>query len=319
MGWTVVAVAGGVVAGPFLLPLPELETVPPKRLAGANDHFVALEGIDVRYRTAGTGPYTFLLLHGFGASSRSWDPIIQRLSALGRVVAFDRVGFGLTERPLEWKGESPYMGGAQVNLTLDLMEELAIGRAIVIGHSAGAETAVGLAMKHPERVSGLVLESPALHRGPGPLVRSMAATRQGQRILRFAGRKAAARIEEILRSAYHDPSLVTEQTLEGYLEPLRADDWDVGLAMLTAASRLGSTRQGVARLRIPILLVTGEDDTWVPATDTSALAARMPSADLAIIPGCGHVAHEECPDGFVEAVIDWLEGRDDAAPTSGDR
>jgi pimeloyl-ACP methyl ester carboxylesterase len=314
MGWTALALAGGVVAGPFLLPLPELETVPPRRLAGRDDHFASLVGLDVRYRSVGAGANTYLLLHGFGASSRSWDPVMERLSSRGRVVAFDRVGFGLTERPLEWKGQNPYGGTAQVELAFALMEELAIDRAVVIGHSAGAETAVGLAVAHRERISGLVLESPALDRGPGPVVRSLSTTPQGQRIIRFVGRKAADRLEEILRAAYHDPSRISDQTLEGYRESLRADGWDVGLALFTAAQRLGSSRQALRRLRIPILFVSGDDDTWVPTADTTALAAAVTSADLAIVSGCGHVAHEECPDRFVTALTDWLERLDAKHP-----
>jgi pimeloyl-ACP methyl ester carboxylesterase len=60
---------------------------------------------------------------------------------------------------------------------------------------------------------------------------------------------------------------------------------------------------------VPLLIVTGDDDTWVPTEDTIALAESVPAADLAVLEACGHVAHEECPDRFAEIVGDWMAGQ----------
>lgn len=306
VGWTAAAVAALLLVGPFLLPLPELEdTVPPEELASADDRFAEVGGIRVRYRDSGSGDPTFLLLHGFGSHADSWGPVIADLAAAGRVVAFDRVGFGLTERPMEWSGAHPYGGPAQVDLTLGLMDELGVEEAVVVGHSAGGGVATALALDHPERVSGLVLEAPALGAAQGGVARFLLATPQGERIARFVGRRTAGRIDELLASAYHDPARITTAMVAAYERPLRAENWDRGLAFFTAAPPLDPVEERVSRLEMPVLVVTGDDDTWVATDETVALAGEIPGAELVVVPGCGHVVHEECPEAFLDAVGEW--------------
>lgn len=297
-----------LVIGPFLLPLPELDTMSPQQLAGPDDHFASIAGVEVRYRDSGSSGEAFLLLHGFGANSRSWVSVMDQLGRHGRAVAFDRIGFGLTERPLEWDGPNPYGTDAQVDLAIGIMDRLGIDKATVVGHSAGAEVATLLALDHPDRVSGLVLESPALGSGPGSVARALIATPQGQRIVRFTARRAVDRIDELLESAYHDPDRITDEILEGYLQAVEADDWDKGLAMFSAAPRPGDLRDRLDQVGVPLLFVTGGDDTWVPTEETVQLANRLAAADLDVIPECGHVAHEECPAAFMHAITNWLGG-----------
>jgi alpha-beta hydrolase superfamily lysophospholipase len=112
--WSRAVVFVLVLVGPFLLRLPPLaDTVPPTELAQPGDRFIEVNGIELRYRMAGGGEPVFVLLHGFGANAASWTPVIDELGSLGRVAAFDRVGFGLTERPLQWQGLDPYGGTAR--------------------------------------------------------------------------------------------------------------------------------------------------------------------------------------------------------------
>lgn len=306
VGWVAAGLAVLMLVGPFLLPLPGLDTVPPEALAEPEDRFVTIDGSSVRYRTAGEGDPTFVLFHGFGASSRSWDFVFDGLAEVGRVVAFDRVGFGLTERPTAWKGESPYGGPAQVELTLGLMDAPVIDRGVLIAHSAGAETAVAFALDHPDRVTALVLESPSLGSGGPAILRALASTPQGRRVVRFAGRRSSGRIEQLLASAYHDPARVTLEILEGYRQPFSADDWDVGLAHFVAAPRLAGLEGRMGDLDMPLLILTGGNDTWIPTRDTIELAEGLAAADLVVVPECGHVAHEECTAEFLDAVLGWL-------------
>ena len=309
IAWSATALAGLLLIVPFLLPLPDLETVPPRELADPEDRFVKLNGIEVRYREAGSGESVYLLLHGFGASARSWDPVLEGLASQGRVVAFDRVGFGLTERPMEWDGDSPYGSPAQVGLAISLLDKLNIGEAIVIGHSAGAEIGAALALDHSDRVTALVLESPALDSGPGGLARLLLATPQGERVVRFVGRRAADRVDQLLQSAYHDPTRITEDILGGYRQPFGAHAWDIGLAHLAAAPHLDSIRDRLAELSQPLLVITGGEDTWVPTDVTVELAGGLPESELVVIPDCGHVSHEECPGSYLEAVSRWVVTR----------
>jgi pimeloyl-ACP methyl ester carboxylesterase len=107
-----------------------------------------------------------VLLHGFGASVFSWREVIQPLSRHGRVVALDGPGFGLTERADPTRTPyNPYTVEGEAILILRLMKTLNISKAVFIGHSAGACTALYIASKHPETVEALVLIAPAWRMG----------------------------------------------------------------------------------------------------------------------------------------------------------
>jgi alpha-beta hydrolase superfamily lysophospholipase len=119
-----------LLIGPFLVPVPPLEnTVPAKSLKDADSLFIEVNGVDVHYKKFGEGEPVFILLHGFGASLFSWREVTEPLAEFGTVIAYDRPAFGLTERPMEWDGESPYSQDAQVELVVGLMDALGIEQA----------------------------------------------------------------------------------------------------------------------------------------------------------------------------------------------
>jgi len=297
--------------GPLLVPVPPLEgTVPPEQLADPDSRFVEVNGITVHYKIAGSGEPVFLLLHGFGASTFSWREVMGPLAEMGTVVAFDRPGFGLTQRPMpdEWEGVNPYSPEAQANLTVGLMDALGIERAILVGNSAGGTVALQTALTYPERVAGLVLVDAAVYVGGGTpgWLRPLLNTPQ----MRHLGPLIARRIQDwgvdFARSAWHDPSRITPEVWEGYNRPLRAQNWDRALWEVTRASRPLGLEKRLGEVRVPVLVVTGDDDRIVPTEQSIRLAGEIAGAQLAVIPECGHVPQEECPGPFLEALEAFL-------------
>ena len=72
------------------------------------------------------------------------------------------------------------------------------------------------------------------------------------------------------------------------------------------ASRSHNLAERLAEIRMPCLVITGEDDRIVPADQSIRLADELPDAELVVIPDCGHIPHEECPESFLQAVTDFL-------------
>jgi pimeloyl-ACP methyl ester carboxylesterase len=62
-------------------------------------------------------------------------------------------------------------------------------------------------------------------------------------------------------------------------------------------------------LKMPVLVITGDDDQIIPADLSARLSAEIPGARLAVIPACGHLPQEECPQPFLKAVDDFLAAR----------
>jgi pimeloyl-ACP methyl ester carboxylesterase len=112
-----------VVCGPFLVPVHPYQGASPYDLADKDSKFIYVRGIWLHYKEYGQGKQLFLLLHGFGSSTFTWDRIAPNLARLGTVVSYDRPGFGLSQRPLKdsWPGYDPYDATEQAELAVDLI------------------------------------------------------------------------------------------------------------------------------------------------------------------------------------------------------
>ncbi len=300
-----------LLLGPLIVPVPGLEdTVPPEQLARGNDRFVEFDDVTVHYVTsgAGEGQPAFVLLHGFGAWTYSYEAILGELGEVAFTMAYDRPPFGLTTRPLpgERAGPDPYARTQQVDLVIRMLDDQGIGRAVLVGHSAGGDLATAVALEHPERVAGLVLEDAAILTGEadlGGVLRALGRTPQMRRVGRLVARALADRDEEFLERAWVDAEAIPDGTLSAYRLPLRAEHWDVGLWEYTTADHGEDVADRLSDLRVPTLVMTGDQDAVVPPADAERIAERIPDARIAVIPDCGHIPHEERPEEFLQEVL----------------
>lgn len=294
---------------PFLIPVPPLEnTVTVEMLTDEDSKFVDVSGVNVHYKTYGGGQKTFILLHGFGASIFSWREVTVPLAEFGTVIAYDRPAFGLTERPLAWEGESPYSQDAQVELVIGLMDVLGIEKATLVGNSAGGTIAMLTALQYPERIENLILVDPAVYAGGGApaWIRPLLGTPQMDHVGPLIARQLQAQGTEFLKTAWHDPNKITPEIFKGYQEPLQVENWDKALWELTVSSRESGLSERLGEFKLPVLVITGDDDRIVPTEQSLQLAGEIPNAKLAVIPQCGHLPHEECPSDFMQAVKIFL-------------
>lgn len=297
-----------VLVGPFLVPIPELTgAVEPRQLAGPNSRFVQIGEIEVHYEEQGAGSPALVLLHGFAASTFSWREVMAPLAQQGRVVAYDRPAFGLTERPQEWGEANPYSSAYQPELLVGLLDELGIERAVLVGNSAGGAVAVQTALAYPGRVEGLVLVSPALNQGGGPgWARLFFNLPQVDRLGPLLARSLQDRGAEFAASAWHDPSRMDEEVWAGYSLPLQAHNWDAALWEFTRSSAAPGLPERLDELDLPVLVISGDDDRIVPVEYSRRAAREIGGARLVEIANCGHVPQEECPQAFLEAVQEFL-------------
>ncbi|HOU14679.1 MAG TPA: alpha/beta hydrolase [Anaerolineae bacterium] len=299
-----------LLVGPYLIPVPPLEgVVPPADLADPDSQFIELAELTVHYKMQGTRGPDVLLLHGFASNTYSWTWVTPALAEHARVIAFDRPAFGLTERPLTWERDAnPYTPEAQIACTIGLMDALGIERAVLIGNSAGGTVALATALAHPERVSALVLVDAAIYTGGNRFgaLRRLFDTPQMRRIGPLIARQIQNWGYDFGMSAWHDPAKMPPDYWENYTRPLRVENWDRALWELTRASRSPDLTARFAELALPILVITGDDDRIVPTAQSVRLAEELPGAQLAVIPNCGHVPQEECPDAWLEAVLPFV-------------
>jgi pimeloyl-ACP methyl ester carboxylesterase len=255
-----------------------------------------------------TGERLIVLLHGFGASTFSWRTVTAQLAKLGHVIAYDRPGFGFT--PLvERANPDPYSLAGQVRLLKAVVEQNAKGRpVVVVGHSAGALVATEFALLHPELVSALVLESPAIWSKPpvprftGALMRGAALERLGDRLLKSFAKAGM----KILTDSFFDPSKLTDEVVAGYTAPMSRDEWRVALWRFMIADQSNRVRQNLWRLELPVLVITGDHDRIVKVEDTFKVAERITGHSIYLVPNTGHLAHEEDPTDFLRVVTRFI-------------
>jgi pimeloyl-ACP methyl ester carboxylesterase len=302
-----------VCFGPFLVPVPPLEgTVTESELADPDSKFIEVNDVTVHYKEQGSGETTFILLHGFGASLFSWREVMDDFATRGRVVTYDRPAFGLTERPMpETWTYDPYGMDANIELLRGLMDALKIEKAILVGNSAGGGVATAFALRYPERVEALILVDPGLGGGRGPQFPDWALPIMRSPQMRHIGpllvRDIAVEGDETILRAWSDSSKVTDEIFEGYHKPLRAQNWDRALYELTFAPPYPELRPLAANLSVPTFVIGGEDDRLIRSWYFEDIAAEIPGAQLVLLPQCGHVPHEECPEAFLASVFQFLD------------
>ncbi len=297
---------------PFLIPIPSLtDTLPSKQLADPDSIFIDVNGLEVHIKKTTNGEPVIILLHGFGASLFSWREVMHPLAELGTVIAYDRPAFGLTERPLNWEGEiNPYSPDAQVEILIGLMDALNINKAILVGNSAGGTVSIQTALNYPERVEALILVDAAVYQTGGSprwlvlIQNTPQMDRLGPLFVRSIAKDGNAAIER----AWHNPNLITPEIFEGYRLPLQAENWDIALWELNKTTSHRNLEETVKDILIPVLVLSGDDDRIIPPQLSKRLAEDIPGAELVVFNDCGHLPQEECPEEFLTAIIEFING-----------
>lgn len=272
----------------------------------AASRFVEANGLRWHVQQLGTGP-AIVLIHGTGASSHSWEGVVDALKADFTLTVVDLPGHGFTQA-LHGAGMSlPSLAGHLGRL----LAVLGVAPRMLVGHSAGAAIAVRMALDGPGpspdvivAVNGALLPwngvarwlFPPLARllASGPLVASLLAGRANQagavsRMLAGTGKLPPAR-----SVAYYERMLRRPSQVQAVLDMMA--HWDL--------ERLAAD---LPHLGVPLALIACGEDAAVPADMAFAVKAKVPSAHVHYIRKLGHLAHEEQPLDIAAVIRDAWE------------
>jgi pimeloyl-ACP methyl ester carboxylesterase len=267
--------------------------------------FVTAGGARLHYIEAGKGP-AVVFLHGNGAMAEDFliSGTFKRAAQRYRAVAFDRPGFGHSDRPHARK----WSARAQASILPQAFKLLGIERPVVIGHSWGTLVALALALDHPQLVSALVLASGyyyptprsdvALFSPPAiPLIGSVIS----HTIAPFIGEAMApSLIEKMFAPQGVSPAFAQNFPLALCLRPsqIRAFSED-SAHMIVAAAQL-SSRYG--SLFPPAVVMAGDADQIVSHRQAQRLHRDLPGSRLDIFQGGSHMIHHVDPVRFVRGI-----------------
>src|SRR5688572_3701072 len=231
-----------------------------------------------------------VMLHGVTDSWRSFEHVLPYLPDDVRAIAVTQRGHGDAPKP-----ESGYRIEDLAGDVIDLLDELGIERAVLVGHSMGSWVTQRVAIDHPERVTGAVLAGSFGGRpGDAPEMQAFAAemasvrdpiTDQVARDFQdstVASPLPAGQMDEFVSESLKVPARVWNQTFTGFLEVDHVD--------------------GLTRLAAPALLIWGERDAFIPRAVQDELLETLPDARLEVYENVGHAVHWERPERFARDV-----------------
>ncbi len=270
-------------------------------------NFITLSGFKHRYVEAGEGD-TLLLLHGFSSSLDVFEKVIPAFAQRYRVLALDLLGFGKSDKPVHVR----YSLSFYAKLAMEFLEKthaLASKNVYAIGHSMGGKYLLALSVLYPNVLTKLVISNTDGFLNVPSFVR--AASLWGIRHLVRRLVSSPTFIRQTMRSVYHDPSHITDEHFRRNVEMVRSrENFEAMMALNRDYRHLDLRRTGIRNrlkeLRLPILILWGENDRFIPPKYAEIAHRELPGSFLQMIPNCGHVPMVEKPKEFVEIVCKFL-------------
>ncbi len=273
--------------------------------------FIEVDGIRLHYVDKGQGT-PLVLLHGASSTLLEFtDNLLARLAGSHRIIAFDRPGFGYSERPTDgWPDPA-----RQAALFHRALLQLGIERSVIVGHSWSGSVALAYALDYPQQTAGAVLLAGVTHPWGGkvywtfdlaqmPVIGTIFAHTIVYPVGRFLLQDVAAKVFA------PDPMGPDHLTRTGATLALRPDTF---LANAEDCGRLSDFLIDQSRryptIQTPLLLITGDSDAIVPADHhTDKLAKQAADVQLEVFKNTGHALHHTHPEA-VSRLIDKFADR----------
>ena len=280
--------------------------------------FINVRGVRLHYVARGAG-LPLVLLHGNGSMIQDFQSsgLIDLAAKKFRVIAFDRPGFGHSDRPrgIVWTPE------AQAAIISAALAQMGIERAIVLGHSWGTLVAIALALRPQRIVEGMVLTSGYYYptaRADAPVLSAPATPLLGDILSHTISPLVSRLMWPFLLQKIFGPSPVPAK-FAGFPEEMAVRPSQIRAGAEESALMIPSAhalRSAYGRLTMPVVLVAGADDRYVEAEQSAKLHRAIPHSIFRCVPGNGHMVHHTATAVLMSA-IEIAAGREET-PVAAD-
>ena len=262
-----------------------------------------VDDIDMYYEIEGEGE-PLILIMGLGGDHFRWFRILPLLSQDYKVVTFDNRGVGKTDKP-----DISYTMEIMADDVAGLMDAIGIDKAHIFGISLGGMIAQNFALLHPGRIVSLMLgctfcggrhtvSNNNEGNSPGVLDPSLIETMLPEE-----------RVVEMLPALYsrqfidNNPDFVNIQ-----IEYAKNNPPDpVGYRRQLGAAGTHDTYDRLPEIKLPTLVIAGDEDVLIPADNSRIIASRIPNAELVILEGMGHGFYTEANKETARILMDFMK------------
>lgn len=290
------------------MPLLCLKMKPESAYVEAND-------IRLHYLSWGDeGSPPLVLLHPTGFLAWTWHPVAERLATAGyRVLAYDARGHGDSDKPPD-----DYHWQRMVDDLKNFLDRLSLRGLPLVGHSMGGGVAAYLAARHPGYASHLVLIEPIIFPAgerPNPGGSELAEGARRRRMVFDSVNNVVENYASRDTFSGWQPEALRIYAQHGTFQ---REDGTVQLkcpgeieAQVFENSFSLNIWDAVPSINVPVLVMRGERTEGMLARVSEGVAGRAPRARLMTVAGAGHMAPMERPDAVAEAILDFIEDRDE--------
>lgn len=251
----------------------------------------------------GSGPL-IVLSHALGMDRNAWAPLLAQLGPQIRTLIFDHPGHGGSPG-------QPLAGtmNALVGEAAALLRDVARGPVVWVGLSMGGMVGMGLAIRHPELIHGLVLANTTAHypEAARPNWDTRIATVRSEGLAAIADTVMERYFHADFRTAHPDAVARARATLLGTAP--------AAYATCCEAVRDVDWRDGLPAINIPTLVIAGSLDAGTPPAMAQAIAEAIPGAELTILPKASHISAIEQPEAFARLLRAFVRDRCPTQPT----
>jgi len=226
-------------------------------------------------------PAIVMLHEGLG-SIAMWKDFPQRIADRtgSSVFVYSRYGYGGSDQ-LEEKRTVEYMHHeAEVVLPL-LLKEVGIDHPVLLGHSDGGSIALIYAGTYPDSPRGLILEAPHV------FVEDLS-------------------VESIAKAKTLYQTTDLPKKLGRYHQDVDATFWGWNDIWLDPRFRSWNIESYLDRIQCPVLVIQGREDEYGTIGQMEAIQRRIPSAQLRLLPGCGHSPHRDQPEATMDCIEQFI-------------
>jgi 3-oxoadipate enol-lactonase len=258
---------------------------------------ISRNGVRIYFDDVGSGP-PVVLGHSLLCSGEMWGPQVPVLAERYRVINLDQRGHGRSGHLAE-----PFDLYDMVADVVAVLDELGIDQAVWAGLSIGGMVAMRAAITVPNRLSGLIL------------VDTHAGSETGYKKFKYRAMGAGAKLLGTRPFLPAIMSLMFGATTRR-LQPDLVDDWRERFAAVhlpslnltvDALTRRDNVIEKIGDIRMPTLVIVGDEDASLPVPCSREIAAAIPGASLVIVPGSGHLSSLEQPDAVTDAMMAFLD------------
>lgn len=273
------------------------------------DHAL-INGTRIANGTFGDGD-PVVLIHGTPSSSFIWRNVVPELTAAGyRVLVFDLLGYGLSERPSDPEVDTSVTG--QVPILEGVLDLWGVDDLHIIAHDIGGGVAQRFALQSPQRVRSLTMID-VVSFDSWPSERTHQQMQAGlESLIKASDADHRAHFRDWLYSAVQNKQRLADTSLETYLDFISGPIGQGSLFQHQVRHYAPDHTNDVAPRygelgALPVQLIWGADDAWQVVDWAHKLHAAIPGSELHVLEDCGHFAMEDQPERISALLVDFLK------------